>query len=163
MSGTAGVLIIEFLIRKLLGWDNYEAADDAARADGLEVAPDTGESHWNVLAEASQQLSAAQSTSNQGPSRAATPSEYYATKSGLKTGRYRQVVFTNPVHLEQQGKGTKVNLVTSRFKGTALVGDPDPSTPHRTPVFTNDGKELGWVRTPDVPSPPWWRRLIGRH
>jgi hypothetical protein len=151
LAGTAGVLIIGFLIRKLLGWDSRSAAVDAVRAEGLSVAPDSGESHWTVLDQASDQISAAQTPAHKQPSHAATPSQHYAGTSGLKSGRYRQVEFTRPVYLERQGPGSNIELVTTKFTGTTLVGDPDPATPWRTPVYTNDGKELGWVKTSDVP------------
>ena len=80
-----------------------------------------------------------------------TPSAHYATRPGLRSGRYRSVEFTEPVRVERQGSGTTVEIVDNKFTGPALLGDPDPAAPWRTWMFGNDGTPIGWVRTSDVP------------
>ena len=155
LGGVAAVLIAGFLVRRLMGWNDYEAAVDTARAEGLRVSPDAPTGWKDELDRASKQLADMQP--GYGPTPVtikATPTEHYASQRGLKPGRYRRVEFTKPVHLERQMRGGNVELLTTQFTGPILVGDPDPARPWRTPVFTNDGMELGYVRTSDLPAVP---------
>lgn len=169
LSGVAIALIVGFLVRWFMGWKAKDAATDAARGEGLAVGPNPADTWLDQLIEDSERLSAvregrepASPADDSGsppilPFRGesetpkSTPSKHYAKQPGLKPGRYRRVEFPKPVYLERLGSGGNVELVTSQFRGPALLGDPDPATPGRTPVFTSSGEEFGWVRTSDVP------------
>jgi hypothetical protein len=61
------------------------------------------------------------------------------------------VDFADPVMLEQPGPQGIVELITTELRGEYLVGDPDPAFPNHNPVYTSDGKRIGWVRTGDIP------------
>jgi len=174
--GTATVLITGYLIRTQMGWGMKEAAADAARAEGIKPGPIADLADKPASAPKPLSGTGLRATSQPPPPAAVTPppftsptpppsgwqpppekdnrdtpSAHYARQPGLKSGRYRVVDFTEPVRVERPGTGTNIDLVTNNFTGPTLIGDPDPATPWYTPVFGNDGTEIGWVRTSDVP------------
>lgn len=169
LSGIAVALIVGFVVRWIMGWKARDAAADASRDEGLAVDPNPNDTWIEQLREGSERLSAAQEdvepasptgssgsppkppSKHQSPTYKSTPSEHHAKQAGLKSGRYRWTEFPEPVYLERLDSTGLVELVTSQFRGPALLGDPDPATPGRTPVFSSSGEEIGWVRTPDVP------------
>ncbi|MFH1329773.1 MAG: hypothetical protein ABIJ48_03845 [Actinomycetota bacterium] len=196
---TSASLLIGFVVRAKMGWGAKEAAEDAARAEGVSPPTSEDDGPLSILQDAVVELQDRPGSvmppppppldlpgavippppppldlpgsvmpppplpSPPSPTEAhpafrapgapspGTPTTYFEGRPGLKPGSYAWVEFPRPVFLEKPGPAGTVELIRTDLTGPCLVGSPDPAFSGHSPVYQQDGKRLGWVRTADLP------------